>query len=168
MAYELTDYTENRPQDFVASEDTDKADLYYLLDEIRGLLGKSGILSLSDQLDPVQGDRFSSISDEKWKKTIEVFPKIRELINGYFVADEIFSYEGQSPVDVASDLDEINDTLFKLELELPSRYITLDTDEDYEKDMKEEEDACIIKDVDYIYNQDEWMYDVCKDLKMYL
>lgn len=168
MAYELPANVENRPQDFVASEDTDKADLYYLLDEIVNLLGESGIMSISDSIDLEQGDRFISVSDEKWKDAIKVFPRVRELINGYFVADEIFPYAGYSPVDVESDLNEISDTLLELEFELPSRYIPLDTDEEYEKSMKFDDDAEIVAKIYYIYNQIEWMDDMCKDLKMYL
>lgn len=152
--YELPEKIENR----------DEEDLYIILDEIQDLLSYTSFSCVYDYY-IIQGDAvFSQIPDDEWEEATENFDKIIRVANAYFEASELFPCSGKSPLNIDSDLRELQEVLYSLQGETPSLYAAAADDEDWEIDNKKIDDAGIIEKMHALYNFDDWISSTKKEL----
>ena len=145
-------------------ENRDKEDLYIILDEIQDRIWDSGFSSIYDDY-IIHGDGlFSQIPDNEWKDAAQHFDDIIRVANAYFEADELFPCRGKSPLNIDSDLRELQETLDDLQDETPSLYAVEERDEEWEIDSKNSDDACMVEKLHALYNFDEWISSTKKEL----
>lgn len=154
IGYDLPEKIENR----------DEEGLYILLDEIQELISDSGFFSVYDDY-IIHGDGlFSQIPDDEWEEATEDFDKIIRVANAYFEADELFPCSGKSPLNIDSDLRELQEVLDALQGETPSLNAVEEEDEEWEIDSKNTDDACIVEKLHSLYNFDDWISSTKKEL----